>query len=151
LEKLLESHSPPPMTPEPSPSASSENAPPSNEPAAKTTSRDVSVNSLVGPPSSLRTTSGPDNVSEKSETSASAPTIASGPLVESQAIGLANKEARVQGYNLDNYEAPKIDHSEVKGKWILFYVVKKGETGSDRPPTLSITIEDKTRKVEIRK
>jgi hypothetical protein len=151
LEKLLESHSSPRSTPEPSPSAFSENAPPSNEPVAKTTPRDVSVNSLVGPPSSLRTNSVPENVSEKSESSESAPTIASGPLVESQATNLANKEARVQGYNLDNYEAPKVDHSEVKGKWVLFYSLKKGENGSDLPPTLSITVEDKTRKVEIRK
>ena len=151
LEKLLESRSSPPMTPEPSPSASSENVPSSNEPAAKANPRDVSVNSLAGPPSSLRTNSAPASVSEKSESSALESTIASGPLVESQAISLANKEAQIQGYNLDNYEAPKIDHSEVKGKWALFYSLKKGKTGRDLPPTLSITIEDKTRKVEIRK
>jgi hypothetical protein len=121
--------------------------PPSNEPAAKPSPRDVSVNSLVGPPSSLRTT----RASEKSKNGPSSPTIASGPLTESEATRLANNEAQNQGYTLDSYERPKVDHLKVKGRWVLFYELKKSETESRLPPTLSITVEDKTRKVEVRK
>jgi len=39
----------------------------------------------------------------------------------------------------------------VKGKWSLFYSLRKSEAGSDKPATFTITVEDKTRKVEIRR
>ena len=121
----------------------------SPRPAKKESPADVSLNALVGPPSSLRTTSIPETSSQKSESKSSS--SESAPLTETEAISLADTEARVQGYGLDDYDRPKVDHSKVKGKWSLFYGLKKTETGSERPATLIVTVEDKTRKVEIRK
>jgi hypothetical protein len=118
-------------------------------PAKKESPADVSLNALVGPPSSLRTTSIPETSSEKSERRSSSGE--NRPLTEAEAISLADTEARAQGFPLDNYERPKADHSEVKGKWSLFYSSKKTETGSEMQGALTITVEDKTRKVEIRK
>jgi len=66
-------------------------------------------------------------------------------------INLADNEARLQGFQLDSYERPKIDHSAVKRKWTLFYGLKKSETGTDSPAMFSATVEDKTHQVEIRK
>jgi hypothetical protein len=70
------------------------------------------------------------------------------PLTETEAINLADTEARIEGFHLDDYQRPKVDHSAVKGKWSLFYGSKNaGDNGSP----LTVTVEDKTRKVEIRK
>ena len=46
---------------------------------------------------------------------------------ETEAINLADTEARVQGARLDDYERPKVDHSAVKGRWSLFYGLKEFE------------------------
>lgn len=129
-----------------------ESTPPSIQetpPATKETPADVSVNALAGPPSSLRTTSIPETSPEKSETRSLA--SESAPLTVSEAVDLADTEARIQGYQPDDYERPKVDHSRVKGKWSLFYSVKKSEAGSDKPATFTITVEDNTRKAEIRR
>jgi len=123
-----------------------ESAPP---PAKKESPADVSLNALVGPPSSLRATSIPETSSEKSERRSSS--TENRPLTEAEAISLADTEARSQGFPLDNYERPKADHSQVKGRWSLFYDLKKTETGSDLPAGISVTVEDQSRKVEIRK
>ena len=117
--------------------------------ATKETPADVSVNALVGPPSSLRTTSIPETSPEKSETRSLASENA--PLTETEAVDLADTEARIQGYQPDDYERPKVDRSRVKGKWSLFYSLRKSEAGSDKPATFTITVEDKMRKVEIRR
>ena len=118
-------------------------------PAKKESRRDVSLNALAGPPSSLRTTSIPEASPEKAQTPSTSSQNA--PLTEAEVIGLADTEARIQGYHLDDYERPKVDHSKVKGKWSLFYGLKKSDTRSEMPAALSVTVEDKTRKVELRK
>ncbi len=118
-------------------------------PAKKESPGNVSLDALVGPPSSLRTTSIPETSSEKSETKSSSSENA--PLTEAEAISLAETEARVQGYSLDDYERPKVDHSKVKGKWSLFYSLKEPGTTSENAAPFTVTVEDKTRKVEIRK
>ena len=115
--------------------------------SSKETPSDVSLNSLVGPPSSLRS-----NAASSSENKQSAsPPRTDEPLTESEAVKLADNEARSQGCPIDSYERPKIDHSKVKGKWTLFYALKKDETGRDLPEAFSATVEDKTKKVDIRK
>jgi hypothetical protein len=119
------------------------------QPSATESPADVSASALVGPPSSLRTTSIPDMSPEKSGTLLS--TSENAPLTETEAIGLADTEARIQGYEPNDYERPKVDYSRVKGKWSLFYGLKKTEGESDKPATLTVTVEDKTKKVEIRK
>lgn len=113
-------------------------------PAKKESSADVSLNALVDPPSSLRTM--PDTSPPKMENETSS-SRESAPLTEAGAISLADTEARIQGYHLDDYQRPKVDHSAVKGKWSLFYGLKEGSNGG----TFAVTVEDKTRKVEIRK
>lgn len=121
----------------------------SNPPAAKETPADVSVNSLVGPPSSLRAI--PESPSsEKSQTERESAPKSDAPLNETDVIKLADTEARIQGAPLDNYDRPKFDHSQVKGKWTLFYAPKKGDSSGDLPP-FSVTVEDKSRKVDLRK
>jgi hypothetical protein len=121
----------------------------SNPPAAKETPADVSVNSLVGPPSSLRAI--PESPSsEKSQTERESAPKSDAPLNETDVIKLADTEARIQGAPLDNYDRPKVDHSQVKGKWTLFYAPKKGDSSGDLPP-FSMTVEDKSRKVDLRK
>lgn len=119
---------------------SSSSAPSPNESPA-----DISVNSLVGPPASLR--SNPNTESSTSEKSAPK---SAGPLTETEVVNMADIEARFQGAPLNNYDRPKVDHSQVKGKWTLFYGPKKNDDGKDMPP-FTVTVEDKSRKVEVHK
>ena len=118
----------------------------SSAPTKKESSADVSLNALVGPPSSLRAASEASPPKTETETSASR---GNAPLTETEAINLADTEARREGAHLDDYERPKVDHSAVKGKWSLFYGLKEGAAESGGPFT--VTVEDKTEKVEIRK
>lgn len=110
----------------------------------KESPRDVSLYSLVGPPSSLRTTTETSTPKTETETSTSRDNA---PLTEAEVINLADTEARRQGAPLDDYQRPKVDHSAVKGKWSLFYGLKEGGSGG----AFTVTVEDKTKKVEIRK
>ncbi|MEY2601796.1 MAG: hypothetical protein QOJ36_1115 [Verrucomicrobiota bacterium] len=114
----------------------------------KESPRDVSLNALTGPPSSLHTTTETSTPKMETETSTSRDNA---PLTESEAISLADTEARVQGYHLDDYQRPKVDHSEVKGKWSLFYGSKGQSNAGENDGPLTVTVEDKTKKVEIRK
>jgi hypothetical protein len=114
----------------------------------KESPRDVSVNSLVGPPSSLRTTTETSTPKTETETSTSRDNA---PLTETEAINLADTEARRQGAPLDEYQRPKVDHSAVKGKWSLLYGLKEGRSAAESGGPFTVTVEDKTRKVEIRK
>ena len=50
----------------------------------------------------------------------------------------------------DQHRADLFDHSVVKGKWSLFYGSKQASAGESGGP-LTVTVEDKTRKVELRK
>jgi hypothetical protein len=109
---------------------------------------DVSVNSLVGPPSSLRATTETSAPKTETETSTSRDNA---PLSEAEAINIADTEARVQGFFLDDYQRPKVDHSAVKGKWSLFYGLKEGSNAGGSGGAFTVTVEDKTKKVEIRK
>ncbi len=109
---------------------------------------DVSLNSLVGPPSSLRTTTETSTPKTETETSTSRDNV---PLTEAEAINLADTEARRQGAPLDDYQRPKVDHSAVKGKWSLFYGLKEGSNARGSGGPFTVTVEDKTKKVEIRK
>jgi hypothetical protein len=137
----------PPTTERREPSSSSANS--ESAAASRSTEttrdRDVSLNALVGPPTSLRTTTEPASQSQSS------PPEHSGALTESEAIDLANTEARIHGYVLDNYDRPKVDHSNVKGRWSLFYPLKSSADKSSDLAPFTVTVDDKTRKVEIRK
>jgi hypothetical protein len=125
--------------------------PPGNRPSAAKSDADVSLSTLVGPPSSLRATSIPETASEKTERSISSAS-STDKLTEAEAISLADTEARIQGYHVDEYQRPKVDHSAVKGKWALFYGLKQdADAQGNLLGTFTVTVEDKTKKVEIRK
>jgi hypothetical protein len=117
-------------------------------PTKKESAADVSLNSLVGPPSSLRTTTETSAPKTENETSTSR---GNAPVTEAEAISLADTEARQEGAHLDDYERPKVDHSAVKGKWSLFYGLKEGRSAAESGGPFTVTVEDKTKKVEIRK
>lgn len=117
-------------------------------PTKKESPADVSLRALVGPPSSLRTTTETSTPKRETGTSTSRDNV---PLTEDDAINLAETEARIQGYHLDDYQRPKVDHSAVKGKWSLFYGSKEQSNAGENGGPLTVTVEDKTKKVEIRK
>ncbi len=124
--------------------------PPGNRPSAAKPDANVSLSALVGPPSSLRATSIPETVPEKTERSISSAS-STDKLTEAEAISLADNEARIQGYHVDEYQRPKVDYSAVKGKWALFYGLKQDADAEGNPIAFTVTVEEKTKKVEIRK
>jgi len=124
--------------------------PPGDRPSAAKSDANVSLSALVGPPSSLRATSIPETVPEKTERSISSAS-STDKLTEAEAISLADNEARIQGYHVDEYQRPKVDYSAVKGKWALFYGLKQDADAEENPIAFTVTVEDKTKKVEIRK
>jgi hypothetical protein len=162
-DTMLANQTPQVTNPEPStPAPSAEQKPetveqsPAEEPAKKSeTGSDGSIGALAGPPSSLRGNSIPESKpSSKSETttrSTSAGTRGVAQLSEDDVIGLADVEAREHGYDLNEYQRPKADYSAVKDKWSLFYNLKDPKVaGGDLQP-FSVTVEDKTKKIEIRR
>lgn len=136
----------------PTPEATVERKPETVEQSATPAEqRKSSVVDLAGPPSSLREGSTETPKSETASRSRSSGTRGVAQLTEDEAIGLADAEARSKGAPLDQYQRPKADYSAVKDKWSLFYTLKDPKAaGGDLQP-FSVTIEDKTRKVEIRR
>lgn len=139
-------------TPEPTVEQKSETAEPSPPPEPPKKS---SLTDLTGPPSSLRDGSMPESSAPpKSETtskSKSSGTRGVAELTDDEVVSLADTEARAKGYDLDQYQRPKADYSAVKDKWSLFYTLKESKSaGGDLQP-FSATVDDKTRKVEIRR
>jgi hypothetical protein len=105
---------------------------------------------FAGPPSALRT----DTVVEAPSTGAE-PEIVSTPsanakLTPQEAMTLADAEARGQGYDLNEYQRPKADYSAVKGKWSLIYDLKEADGGGENAPHFSVTVDDETKKVEVK-
>jgi len=139
---------PPASTPEPAVEQKPEAAEQSSTPEA---AKKSSLTDLTGPPSSLRENSSEAPKSETSPTARRSGTRGVASLTEDEAIGVADAEARAKGYDLAQYQRPKADFSAVKDKWSLFYTLKdpKGAGGDLQP--FSVTVEDKTRKVEIRR
>lgn len=150
----LANDTPPVSTPEPSVEQKSKAPQESPTPEeAKKSGSEGSLSELTGPPSSLRGGSVPESSapprSEKKSKSSGARGVAE--LSEDEAIGLADAEARSRGYDLTGYQRPKADYSAVKDKWSFFYTLKDPKSaGGDLQP-FSVTVEDKTKKVEIRK
>lgn len=150
-----------PRIPTPEPSVEQKPAEPKPTPgesplvAERKPGGDASLNALIGPPSSLRSGSlSESNSASKSEsrsTSTSGGTRGVAQLSQDEAMSLADTEARSRGYDLNDYQRPKADYSAVKDKWTLFYNLKEPKSaGGDLQP-FSVTVEDKTKKVEIRR
>jgi hypothetical protein len=120
------------------------------------------LRALVGPPSSLRASPTPEAPAEGGQAApstsperdssaeakpASAP--ASAELTETEVINLAYVEALSHGYNLGNYEAPKVDYSKAKDRWSVFYDAKAADTAEAVAKSLIIVVEDKTKKAFV--
>lgn len=105
------------------------------------------VSDFLGPPSALRR----DPLVEAPST-APEPDVASSPsaaqLTSDEAVAIADSEARARGFDLNSYDRPKADYSKVKGKWSLVYQLK--DRNVDAPPHVDVTVDDDTKKVEIR-
>lgn len=120
-------------------------APESSPPSAKET--DDSIRTLVGPPPALRS-------APKSETNppAEAPSPASaapdGPkLTAVEAMDIADIEARTRGYDLGEYQLPKAEYNTTTDTWSVSYAGRE----ADKSKRLSVTVQDKTGKAEVKK
>jgi hypothetical protein len=130
-----------PVTPLTTPSPASVQrieSPAEGPPVAKAPSKDKqkapfdsSLTALIGPPSSLHTV--PQNTQ----------------LTQDDAIGLADAEARTQGYDLSGFERPKSDYSAATGKWTLYYEQKSADGSLQAGKHFIATVEDQTRKTTV--
>jgi hypothetical protein len=108
-----------------------------------------SVRSITTPPSSLRM-----NVVADASLQASTSSTASSPparprLTTAEVIGLADAEARTQGYDLGEYQRPQVNYIPADDAWLVFYdqtdVGGVGEIGKH----ISVSVEDKTKKTSV--
>jgi hypothetical protein len=123
-------------------------------PAAKESPVDNSIRSLVGPPSSLRTnptTTAPATSTTAPSAPATAPAEPSPPatpkLTAVEAMDIADIEARTRGYDLGDYQLPKAEYNSATDSWSVAYVAR----GSGESKKLSVSVQDKSGKAEIKK
>jgi hypothetical protein len=123
-------------------------------PAKKETPVDNSIRTLTGPPSSLHVnappppeTNPPTQISTPPIAAVSSP--AAGPkLTAVQAMDIADIEARTKGYDLGEYQLPKAEYNAAGDTWSVGYVARDGDKTDKK---LSVTIQDKTGKAEVKK
>ncbi len=120
--------------------------------ASNETPVDNSLRTLTGPPSSLhlRTppeTNPPAQISTPPIAAVSSPTA--GPkLTGVQAMDIADIEARTKGYDLGEYQLPKAEYNAASDTWSVTYVARDAGKAAKK---LSVTIQDKTGKAEVKK
>src|SRR6266480_3491905 len=117
-----------------------------------TTPVDNSLRTLTGPPSSLhlRTppeTNPPAQISTPPIAAVSSPT-AGAKLTAVQAMDIADIEARTKGYDLGEYQLPKAEYNAASDTWSVTYVARDADKAAKK---LSVTIQDKTGKAEVKK
>jgi hypothetical protein len=125
------------------------------EPSANETPIDDSIRTLTGPPSSLRTKA-PTATTPAPPVSAPAPSIAPAPPPPSagpklnavNAMDIADIEARTKGYDLGEYQLPKAEYNAADDTWSVSYI---GRDGDKNGKHLSVIIQDKTGKAEVKK
>jgi hypothetical protein len=123
-----------------------------SQPASKETPVDNSLRTLTGPPSSLHVkappeTNPPAQISTPPIAAASSPTA--GPkLTAVQAMDIADIEARTKGYDLGEYQLPKAEYNAASDSWSVAYVARDPDKAAKK---LSVTIQDKTGKAEVKK
>jgi hypothetical protein len=126
---------------------------PSTPPSSKNTPVDNSIRTLTGPPSSLHVNAPPPETNPPTQIStppiAAASSPAAGPkLTAVQAMDISDIEARTKGYDLGEYELPKAEYNAASDTWSVGYVARGGDKTDKK---LSITIQDKTGKAEVKK
>jgi hypothetical protein len=106
-----------------------------------------SLQSLIAPPSSLRT--------EVAAESSPAPPAASSPEASSatgaglnaaEVIELTDAEARARGINLDDYRRPQVQYSSDADTWSVSYAPKAGAAKA-----FSVAVDGKIKKAELKK
>jgi hypothetical protein len=121
-------------------------------PATQETPVDNSIRTLTGPPSSLHVNAPPETnppmqISTPPIAAASSP--AAGPkLTAVQAMDIADIEARTKGYDLGEFQLPKADYNAASDTWSVGYVAREADQTDKK---LSVTIQDKTGKAEVKK
>ena len=136
-------------------SATAESSPPSTldaQPASNETPVDNSLRTLTGPPSSLHVrtppeTNPPAQISTPPIAAVSSPT-AGAKLTAVQAMDIADIEARTKGYDLGEYQLPKAEYNAASDTWSVAYVARDAGKAAKK---LSVTIQDKTGKAEVKK
>jgi hypothetical protein len=136
-------------------SAIAESSPPSTlnpQPASSETPVDNSLRTLTGPPSSLHVrtppeTNPPAQISTPPIAAVSSPT-AGAKLTAVQAMDIADIEARTKGYDLGEYQLPKAEYNAASDTWSVAYVARDAGKAAKK---LSVTIQDKTGKAEVKK
>jgi hypothetical protein len=123
--------------------------PPSNASADRTNESKPEIDDLLAPPSTLRIDPIVETPSTAEAQTATTPG-ANAQLTQEEAVNLADTEARVQGYDLNQYERPKADYSKVKGKWSLIYDLKQADAAGATAPYFRVSVDDETRKVEVK-
>ena len=125
----------------------------SSPPPVKETSVDNSIRTLTGPPSSLHRnpppeTNPPSQIPSPATAPASTPPPAGPKLTAVQAMDIADIEARTKGYDLGEYQLPKAEYNAANDTWSVGYIAREGDNSAKK---LSVTIQDKTGKAEVRK
>ena len=142
----------PPQIPTPAPSQ------PTNDlnatrikPSAQQTPADDSIRTLTGPPTSLRAKSTPaaPPTSAPSIAPAEPPPAPSTPKLNTvQAMDIADIEARTRGYDLGEYQLPKAEYNAADDTWSVSYAPRDADKS---PKRLSVVVQDKTGKAEVKK
>ena len=115
---------------------------------------DDSLRTLTGPPSSLRInappkTNPPTQISTPSTTAVSpSPPPTGAKLTAVQAMDIADIEARTKGHDLGEYQLPKAEYNAANGTWLVAYVARGADKDTKK---LTVTIQDKTGKAEVKK
>ena len=138
------------FNPQPSDTAPSQPPPPKDQTSDKPV--DDSIRTLMGPPSSLhtRTPPAPTPAAETSMPSAPATSqpSAAPKLNAVQVMDIADIEARTRGYDLGEYQLPKAEYNAANDTWSVSYVGRDGEKSGKR---LSVVVQDKSGKAEVKK
>jgi hypothetical protein len=122
-------------------------------PSTQETPVDDSIRTLTGPPTSLHANLPADakttqEISAPSTTAVSSPAQATPKLTAVEAMDAADIEARTKGYDLGEYQLPKAEFNATNGTWSVMYVRRDGDKSGKQ---LSVTVQDKYGKAEVRK
>lgn len=105
---------------------------------------DDSLRSLVGPPSSLRSSS-----AAQSKPESAAPTDPNPPLTQEEVIDLGNTVARAHGYRPAEYQPPEAQYSAADDTWSLSYDEKPADGTTEAGKHFAVTVDGKTKKTTI--
>ena len=122
-------------------------------PVTKETPVDNSIRTLTGPPASLHVGAPPPEVNPPTQIPTPPAAAASSPpsapkLTAVQAMDISDIEARTRGYDLGEYQLPKAEYNAASDTWSVGYVAREADTKDKK---LSVTVQDKTGKAEVKK